>query len=243
MTAFACRFCAAPVDVARDTFVDLGAAPPSNAFRREEDRDTPEATFPLRTVVCPACRLVQVVEAPPHDALFTADYVYHSSVAASWLAHARRYVAAVTERLGLGRDQLVIEVASNDGYLLQYVRERGIRCLGIEPTASTARIARDRGVETVELFLGRDTARAVVSTTGPADLVVANNVLAHVPDLRDFTAGIATLLAPGGTVTFEFPHLVRLVVDAQFDTIYHEHFSYLSLHVVEQVLASAGLMV
>ena len=243
MTAFACRFCAAPVDVARDTFVDLGAAPPSNAFRREEDRDTPEATFPLRTVVCPACRLVQVVEAPPHDALFTADYVYHSSVAASWLAHARRYVAAVTERLGLGRDQLVIEVASNDGYLLQYVRERGIRCLGIEPTASTARIARDRGVETVELFLGRDTARAVVSTTGPADLVVANNVLAHVPDLRDFTAGIATLLAPGGTVTFEFPHLVRLVVDAQFDTIYHEHFSYLSLHVVEQVLATAGLAV
>lgn len=242
MTGFACRFCAAPVDVARDTFVDLGMAPPSNAFRRAAQPATPQATFPLRTVVCPACRLVQVVEAPPHDVLFSADYVYHSSIAASWLAHARRYVAAVTERLALGPGHFVIEVASNDGYLLQYVRERGIRCLGIEPTASTARVARERGVDTVEHFLGRETARAVVSTTGPADLVVANNVLAHVPDLRDFTAGIATLLAPAGTVTFEFPHLVRLVADAQFDTIYHEHFSYLSFHVVEQVLATGGLV-
>ena len=243
MTTHPCRFCHTAIDVVAQRFADLGSAPPSNAFRLEDDLATPEVRVPLRTVVCPTCRLVQVVEAPSHDALFTADYVYHSSVAASWLAHARQYVATTVERLGLTTQSLVVEVASNDGYLLQYVRERGIRCLGIEPTASTAQVARARGVETVELFLGRETAAAVVSTCGPADLVVANNVLAHVPDLRDFVAGIATLTAPHGTITFEFPHLLRLVAESQFDTIYHEHFSYLSLHVVEQVLASAGLMV
>lgn len=239
----ACRYCRSPIAIASQLFADLGMAPPSNAFLTADTLAAPELRFPLRAVTCGSCRLVQVVEAPPHEMLFTADYVYHSSVATSWLAHARRYVEMAVERLSLDAQALVIEVASNDGYLLQHVRALGIPCLGIEPTASTARVARERGVETVECFLGRDTAEQVVRGRGRADLVVANNVLAHVPDLRDFTAGIATLLAPHGTVTFEFPHLLRLVADAQFDTIYHEHFSYLSLRTVEQVLATAGLTV
>lgn len=239
----ACRFCEAPIEIASRLFVDLGEAPPSNAFLSADQLTADEVRFPLRVVTCGSCRLVQVVEAPSHEALFTADYVYHSSVAASWQGHAQRFVDAAVERLSLQAASFVIEVASNDGYLLQHVCALNIPCLGIEPTASTARIARARGVETVECFLGAATAERIVQRYGRADLVVANNVLAHVPDLRDFSRGIAALLAPRGTVTFEFPHLLRLMADAQFDTIYHEHFSYLSLLTVEQVLASAGLMV
>jgi SAM-dependent methyltransferase len=235
-----CRFCHSPL---RDVFLDLGSAPPSNAFLREEDLDAPEAWFPLKLHACHQCHLVQVDEMQRHDALFSGDYVYFSSYSRSWLAHAERYVARASERLGLGPDSLVVEVASNDGYLLQYAKARGIPCVGIEPTASTAAAAREHGIETVEHFFGRAFAQEFVTARRQADLVVANNVLAHVPDLNDFVAGLSTLLAPEGTVTIEFPHLLQLVAQHQFDTVYHEHFSYFSFHTVQRILSRHGLRV
>jgi SAM-dependent methyltransferase len=235
-----CRFCETPL---HDVFLDLGSAPPSNAFLRAEDLNAPETWFPLRLYTCTECQLVQVDEVQKHDALFSGDYAYFSSYSRSWLAHAERYVAHSTERLGLGPDSLVVEVAANDGYLLQYVSARGIPCVGIEPTASTAAAARDRGIETVERFFGRAFAQEFVTERRKADLVVANNVLAHVPDINDFVAGLSAVLAPGGTITIEFPHLLQLVAQHQFDTVYHEHFSYFSLHTVQRILARQGLRV
>jgi len=234
-----CRHCQAPLC---DVFIDLGAAPPSNAFLRREDLAGPEAHFPLKVHTCHACHLVQLDEVQRRDALFTHDYVYFSSFSASWLAHARRYVDMVSERLRLNAQSLVMEVASNDGYLLQYVQRRGIPCVGIEPTAGTAHAARAKGIESLEVFFGQAFAQRFAAQRRQADLVLGNNVLAHVPDINDFVAGLRDVLAPGGTVTLEFPHLLQLVGQHQFDTIYHEHFSYLSFHTVQCILASHGLV-
>ena len=233
-----CRFCGARLD---QVFLDLGSAPPSNAYLDAAALQAPEAWFPLKLHACGECRLVQVDEVQHHSALFSPDYAYFSSYSRSWLAHARAFVDTARERLALHGGDLVVEVASNDGYLLQYVQAAGIRCLGIEPTRSTAQVARERGIETVECFLGAATARALVAKHGQASLVVANNVLAHVPDINDFVAGLALLLSPRGTLTLEFPHLARLVEHGQFDTVYHEHFSYFSLHTAVRVLAAHGL--
>ena len=238
-----CRHCSTPLHQVNDVFVDLGAAPPSNAFLREQDLARAELHFPLKVLTCPECRLVQVDEVQRCEALFSNDYVYFSSYSTSWLAHAKAYVEQVAERLSLGSASLVMEVASNDGYLLQYMVQRGVPCVGIEPTASTAQVARDKGIETIPEFFGRDFGRRFAAERGKADLVLGNNVLAHVPDINDFVAGFGEVLAPLGTVTVEFPHLMQLVQQGQFDTIYHEHFSYLSLYTVQRIFAAQGLVV
>ncbi len=235
-----CRFCAAPLHY---VFLDLGTAPPSNAFLRAGDLDAAEAWFPLKLHVCGQCHLVQVDEVQRHDALFSGDYVYFSSYSRSWLDHAEHYVSKAVDILGLGPGSLVMEIASNDGYLLQYIQARGIPCFGIEPTASTAKAAREVGIETHELFFGRNSALELTVSRGKSNLIIANNVLAHVPDINDFVAGLATALAPGGTITLEFPHLLQLVAQRQFDTVYHEHFSYLSFHTTQHILAAHGLRI
>ncbi|MGA7437408.1 MAG: class I SAM-dependent methyltransferase [Luteibacter sp.] len=235
-----CRFCASPLS---QVFLDLGAAPPSNAFLSEAMLAAPETYFPLKLYACGVCRLVQVDEVQSHDAIFDNDYVYFSSFSSSWLAHARRYVDRAVERLSLDSKSLVVEIASNDGYLLQYVNERGIPCVGVEPTGSTAEAARAKGIETIQRFFGLGFAQAFAAERGKADLIAGNNVFAHVPDVNDFSAGLAAALAPGGTVTLEFPHLMRLVAERQFDTVYHEHFSYFSFHTARAILAGAGLEV
>jgi SAM-dependent methyltransferase len=238
-----CRHCATALDDERDVFIDLGAAPPSNAFLREADLGRPELHVPLKVLTCPECRLVQVDEIQRHDALFCDDYVYFSSFSSSWVKHAEAYVDKAVERLRLGRGSLVVEVASNDGYLLQHVAARGIPCVGIEPTAGTAEAARARGIETIGAFFGSGFARRFVAERRKADLVLGNNVLAHVPDIDDFVGGLREALAADGTVTVEFPHLLQLVRHAQFDTIYHEHFSYLSLGTVQRIFAAQGLAI
>ena len=238
-----CRHCATALDPSADVFLDLGAAPPSNAFLREQDLGAAETHFPLKVLTCPACRLVQVDEVQRHDALFSDDYVYFSSYSSSWVAHARRYVDAVVERLALGPRSMVMEVASNDGYLLQHVMARGIPCIGIEPTACTAAAARAKGIETIGEFFGAAFGRRYRAARGRVDLVLGNNVLAHVPDINDFVAGFREVLAPSGSVTVEFPHLLQLVQQGQFDTVYHEHFSYLSLATVSRIFAAQHLTV
>lgn len=235
-----CRFCDTPL---HDVFLDLGSAPPSNAFLGEHDLVTAETWFPLRLYTCTDCRLVQVDEVQKHDALFSGDYVYFSSYSRTWLSHAERYVARTIERLNLDSRSLVVEIASNDGYLLQYVKARGIPCIGIEPTTSTATAARERGIETLEHFFGKRFALDFAASRGKADLIVANNVLAHVPDINDFVAGLAETLSPEGVVTVEFPHLLQLVAQCQFDTVYHEHFSYFSFHTAQRIFARHGLRI
>jgi len=235
-----CRHCAAPLG---HLFLDLGHQPPSNAYLSAEALEGNEVHAPLKTWVCENCWLVQLPAHHRADELFTSDYAYFSSVAASWVDHARRYVAAMIERFGLGPEDWVVEIASNDGYLLQWVREAGIPCTGIEPTASTAAAARAKGIESVERFFGAELAEDLVRTRGPASLMAANNVLAHVPDINDFVKGFAVLLAPEGVATFEFPHLLQLVAGCQFDTIYHEHYSYLSLTTVRRIFAAQGMRV
>lgn len=235
-----CRCCDAPL---HEVFLDLGSAPPSNAFLNAADLNAPEAYFPLRLYTCTRCHLVQVDEVQRHDVLFSSDYVYFSSYSKTWLAHAERYVTHVAQRLKLNQHSLVMEIASNDGYLLQYVKAHGIPCVGVEPTASTAVAARERGIETLEQFFGARFARNFAETRRKADLIVANNVLAHVPDLNDFVAGLGAVLAPKGVITVEFPHLQQLVAQRQFDTVYHEHFSYFSFHTAQQVFARHGLRI
>jgi SAM-dependent methyltransferase len=235
-----CRHCAAPLTL---PLVDLGTAPPSNAYLSAEALQRPERRFPLRVLVCECCWLVQTEDFTEARELFDADYAYFSGVSTSWLAHADRYVADMVARFGLHAGSRVVEVAANDGYLLQWVKARGIPCTGVEPTASTAAAARAKGIEVVQDFFGRRLAAELVAKGLQADLMVANNVLAHVPDIDDFAAGFAHLLKPGGVATFEFPHLLRLMAEAQFDTIYHEHFSYLSLTAVRSVFEKAGLQV
>jgi len=235
-----CRHCAAELTL---PLVDLGTAPPSNAYLTRETLQRPERRFPLRVLVCERCWLVQTEDFTDAHELFDADYAYFSGVSTSWLAHAERYVGEMAARFGLGAGSRVVEVAANDGYLLQYVKARGIPCTGVEPTASTAAAARAKGIDIVQDFFGRRLAADMASRGLQADLMAANNVLAHVPDINDFVAGFATLLKQNGVATFEFPHLLRLMTDAQFDTIYHEHFSYLSLIAVQRIFAANGLTV
>ena len=235
-----CRHCHAELAL---PFIDLATAPPSNAYLSAAQLDAPEKWYPLRVFTCTACWLVQTQDYAHHAELFASDYAYFSSFSESWLRHSKAYVDTMAARFGLGPPSHVVEVACNDGYLLQYVRARGIPCLGIEPTTSTAQAARDKGIEVREEFFGRAMAQRLVAEGRAADLTAANNVLAHVPDINDFVAGFAALLEPQGVVTFEFPHLMRLVAQCQFDTIYHEHFSYLSLTAVNTIFARNGLAV
>lgn len=235
-----CRHCHSPLS---RVFLDLGHAPPSNAYIDESGLRRAEITFPLRLFVCDTCRLVQTEDHAAADALFSPDYAYFSSTSTTWLDHAARFAAMMTQRLGLGAQSHVIELASNDGYLLRNFVTVGIPCLGIEPTASTAEAAERIGVPTLRRFFGRDLGAELAAQGRAADLVIGNNVYAHVPDINDFTAGIAAILKPEGVVTLEFPHLMRLIADCQFDTVYHEHFSYLSLQTVQRIFVAAGLRV
>jgi SAM-dependent methyltransferase len=232
-----CRFCGAPLE---HVFVDLGMSPIANAYPGAEDIHRMEPFYPLRCLVCAQCFLVQLEEFEPPERIFSDDYAYFSSYSSSWVEHARAYVEMAAGRFALGSGDRVVEIASNDGYLLQFFVERGVPALGIEPAANTAEAARERGVETLVRFFGTETAREVAAQ-GRADLVIGNNVLAHVPDLNDFVAGVGELLAPGGTVTMEFPHLLRLISNREWDTIYHEHFSYFSWLTVRRVFAAHGL--
>lgn len=235
-----CRHCGQALTL---PLIDLGSAPPSNAYLQAVDLSAPERWYPLRVMVCQHCWLVQTEDFARADMLFDADYAYFSSYSSSWLAHAQRYVAQMQARFALDHNSMVVEIAANDGYLLQYVRDAGMACYGVEPTASTARAARDRGLTIVEAFFGTELASSLAAAGRQADLMVANNVLAHVPDINDFVAGFARLLKPQGVATFEFPHLLSLLQGCQFDTIYHEHFSYLSLTALQAVFAAAGLQV
>ena len=235
-----CRHCAAELE---RVCLDLGSAPPSNAYLSDATLRAPELWYPLRLLVCERCWLVQTEDHAGREALFGDDYAYFSSFSSSWLAHAEAYVQAMRERFGLSSASLVSEVAANDGYLLRFVRQAGIPCYGIEPTASTAAAARALGLDIVERFFGVDLARELMAAGRQVDLVAANNVLAHVPDINDFVAGFTVLLKPDGVATFEFPHLLRLLRENQFDTVYHEHYSYLSLTSVQRIFAANGLAV
>ena len=235
-----CRHCAAKLSL---ELIDLGSSPPSNAYLTVEMLLGPEKSYPLRIMVCERCWLVQTLDFAQADELFSSEYAYFSSFSTTWLQHAERYVADMAERFKLGGQSHVVEIASNDGYLLQYVKARGIPCTGIEPTASTARAAREKGIDTIETFFGAEAGTRLAADGRQADLMAANNVLAHVPDINDFLKGFTNLLKPEGVATFEFPHLLRMLAENQFDTIYHEHFSYLSLTAVDRIFSSNGLMV
>ncbi|HNQ76928.1 MAG TPA: class I SAM-dependent methyltransferase, partial [Pseudothauera hydrothermalis] len=235
-----CRHCKRPLT---HKFIDLGFAPPSNAYLTETDLYRPEKYFPLRVMVCDACWLVQTEDYAQADELFSADYAYFSSTSASWLAHAARYAAKMIEMLNLDQNSFVLEIAANDGYLLKNFVAAGIPCLGIEPTASTAAAAEKLGIPILREFFGEALGKRLASEGKQADLIVGNNVYAHVPDINDFTRGLKAALKPGGTITLEFPHLMQLIEHCQFDTIYHEHFSYLSLYTVKRIFESAGLRV
>ncbi|MBS0375255.1 MAG: class I SAM-dependent methyltransferase [Proteobacteria bacterium] len=232
-----CRFCAAPLS---RTFVDLGMSPLCQTHITPAQLQEMERFYPLHAYVCESCLLVQLAEFVAPSDIFS-EYAYFSSYSDSWVEHARRYVEAVSERFALGKNSLVMEIASNDGYLLQHFVKKGVPTLGIEPAANVAEAARGRGVRSVVKFFGRQTAREVAAEYGRPNLLLGNNVLAHVPDLNDFVAGMKILLAPDGVITMEFPHLYRLMQENQFDTIYHEHFSYFSFLTVERVFAHHGI--
>ncbi len=240
MTQPVCRSCGAALT---QTLVDLGLSPLANSYVPPERADTACPRYPLHAWVCNDCYLVQVEDAVPADEIFNADYAYFSSYSDSWLAHAKAYVEKMVDRLDLGPDDLVIEIASNDGYLLQYFVEKGIPVLGIEPSGSVAAAAEEKGVRTLVDYFGEALAQKVAATEKPPALITSANVLAHVPDINDFVAGIATLLTGDAVYTVEFPHLLNLINEVQFDTIYHEHYSYLSLLAVEKIFAKAGLRV
>ncbi len=236
-----CRFCSTPLQT---VVADLGSTPWSNSFLEPtKEAIARERAFPLKAMVCSECLLVQTTETVPADEIFTDGYAYLSSFSSSWLDHARRYADAMAERFELDSTSQVVEIASNDGYLLQYFVARNVPVLGIEPAANAAKIAMDRGVPSEVAFFGRKTATQLVARGIRADLTAANNVLAHVPDIADFVAGFAILLKSEGVATFEFPHLLRMMEGLQFDTIYHEHYSYLSLAAVERIFKASGLKV
>jgi len=235
-----CRHCQSALTL---PFLDLGSAPPSNAYLTASSLNGPETWYPLRLLVCEHCWLVQTEDHAGREALFDADYAYFSSTSTSWLVHAQRYVQAMQTRFSLGADSCVVEVAANDGYLLQYVQQACIPCYGVEPTASTAAEARAKGIEIVEPFFGVAPSRELPAPGRQACLRAGNKCPAHVPDINDFVAGFATLLKPTGVATFEFPHLLRMVRECQFDTAYHEHYSYLSLTAVQLVFAANGMHV
>ena len=234
-----CRFCGAPL---RHTFVDLGMSPLCESYLHADQLNDMEPFYPLHAYVCDVCFLVQLQEYVGREAMFT-EYPYFSSYSQSWLAHARRYAEKMIEELGLSRESRVIEVASNDGYLLRNFVERGIPALGIEPAVNVAQAAIAKGVPTLLKFFGRDTARELIAQGQSADLLIGNNVLARVHDINDFVAGMKIVLAPRGVITLEFPHLMRLVAENQFDTIYHEHFSYFSLLSAARIFAAHGLTI
>lgn len=238
--AMHCRHCGGRNFV---PFLDLGQAPPSNSYLATEAGIAGEKTYPLVIRTCTDCWLTQTRDFAEREEFFSPDYAYFSSFSSSWLNHAKVYVETMRQRFGLGSDSLVCEVAANDGYLLRHVQSAGIACYGIEPTASTATAARQLGLDIIEEFFGVELAERLVLDGRQADLIAANNVLAHVPDINDFVAGFAVLLKPDGVATFEFPHLLEMVAGSQFDTAYHEHYSYLSLLSVEQVFTRAGLRV
>ena len=227
-----CRFCK---NILTNEFVDLGFSPPSNAFLTKAQLNEPETFYPLKIMVCEKCFLVQIDEFAKHDAIFNSEYAYFSSFSTSWLAHAKAYTTMMVERFGFSNKSQVIEIASNDGYLLQYFKELNVPVLGIEPTANTAAAAKLKGINTIVDFFGVKLANSLAAENRKADLLLGNNVLAHVPDINDFVAGLKILLNDEGVITFEFPHLLQLIDKNQFDTIYHEHFSYLSLVAVKQI--------
>jgi len=233
-----CRFCKEEL---KDVFIDLVNSPPSNSFLTRQQLNEPEVFFPLKVYTCNNCFLVQVDEYKKSDAIFDDEYVYFSSFSTSWLAHAKKYTEKMIDRFGLSEKSQVIEIASNDGYLLQYFKQRNIPVLGIEPTANTAKVAEEKGIESITEFFGTRLAKKLVDQGRKADLLLGNNVLAHVPDIVDFIAGMKLILKEGGIITMEFPHLMQLVDNNQFDTIYHEHFSYLSFFTVKQIFSSQGL--
>lgn len=232
-----CRFCGTPL---KETFVDLGMSPPCNRMIRPHQRNDMEMFYPLHTFVCTKCFLVQIQEYISPAYIFD-DYTYFSSYSTSWLEHARRYSMMIIERLGLNESSQVVEIASNDGYLLQNFVQSGIPCLGVEPAANVAEVAIAKGIPSVIKFFGRETATQLLTDGKAADLIIGNNVLAHVPNINDFVSGMKVLLKATGVVTMEFPHLMCLMNENQFDTIYHEHFSYLSFMTVQRVFASHGL--
>lgn len=235
-----CRHCGTPLN---HTFLDLGFAPPSNAYLTKEDLSRPETWYPLKTKVCHNCWLVQTEDYADAATLFTQDYAYFSSTSAGWLDHARRYSETMIDELSLGSQSHVIEVAANDGYLLRNFVAAGIPCMGIEPTASTAAAAEHQGIPVLREFFGEAPGKRLASEGRQADLIAGNNVYAHVPDINDFTRGLKAALKPEGVITLEFPHLMRLIEQAQFDTVYHEHFSYLSLYTVNRIFTATGLRV
>jgi SAM-dependent methyltransferase len=235
-----CRHCGKPLE---HTFLDLGFAPPSNAYLTKADLARPEKYYPLKIKVCEHCGLVQTEDYAQADELFSSDYAYFSSTSTSWLEHAERYTVQMIQELGLSSHSLVIEVASNDGYLLKNFVAANIPCLGIEPTASTAAAAEKIGIPVWREFFGEALGKRLACEGKQADLIAGNNVYAHVPDINDFTRGLKAALKPGGTITLEFPHLMRLIEHTQFDTVYHEHFSYLSLHTVSHIFEKVGLRI
>lgn len=235
-----CRHCNTDLQL---SLIDLGSAPPSNAYLKSDDLENAEKYYPLKIMVCGHCWLVQTEDFVGADELFSKEYAYFSSFSVSWLEHARNYVETMTRRLPLSDHSMVVEIAANDGYLLQYVKEKNIPCYGIEPTRSTAEAARKKGIAIIERFFGTKLADELARAGKQADLIAANNVLAHVPDINDFVKGFSILLKHGGVATFEFPHLYNLVKQNQFDTIYHEHYSYLSLTVVHTIFEANGLAI
>ena len=235
-----CRHCASDLQI---TFVDLGSSPPSNSYLTKKTINKPEKWYPLKVMVCDNCWLVQTEDFVGVSEMFSKDYAYFSSFSSTWLEHAKHFVEKVTSRFKLTSGSIVAEIAANDGYLLQYVQDKNIPCYGIEPTHSTAQAARDKGIEIIEEFFSVVKANELLSQGRQADLIVSNNVLAHVPDINDFVKGVSILLKPNGVATFEFPHLLNLVQLSQFDTIYHEHYSYLSLTAVQTIFDANGLSV
>lgn len=234
-----CRHCQKPL---QHRFLDLGVAPPSNAYLSEFEIQQPEIFFPLQVMVCDKCWLVQTKDYAAADALFTRDYAYFSSTSKSWLAHAKRYSEMIIKRQQLNSESFIVEIASNDGYLLRNFVQKSIPCLGIEPTQSTAQAAMTLKIPVIQEFFGEKLGLKL-GAEQKADLIIGNNVFAHVPDINDFARGMSALLKTNGIITLEFPHLLQLIQQVQFDTIYHEHFSYLSLHSVQHILALAGLRI
>ncbi len=233
-----CRFCKHTIET---EFVDLLNSPPSNSYLREEQLNEPEVYYPLKVMVCEKCFLVQVDEYKKSEDIFSSDYAYFSSYSSSWLAHSKRYTDLMIQRFSFNNESLVVEIASNDGYLLQYFKEKNIPVLGVEPTANTAEVAIAKGIPSVVDFFGMSLATQLRKKGKKANLLLGNNVLAHVPDINDFVGGMKILLAEDGVITMEFPHLYQLVKNNQFDTIYHEHFSYLSFYSVKQIFEAQGL--
>ena len=235
-----CRHCKKTL---KHTFLDLGFAPPSNAYLNKNDLKKQEIYFPLKVYVCKYCWLVQTEDYTNAEALFTSDYAYFSSTSTGWLNHAKNYADKIIKKLSLDKDSFVIEIASNDGYLLKNFLVKNIPCLGIEPTASTAKAAEKLGISVLRRFFGENLSRQLAYKGKKADLIIGNNVYAHVPDINDFTKGLKVILKSKGTITIEFPHIMRMIEGAQFDTIYHEHFSYLSLHTVNRIFKKSGLRI